>query len=90
MLWKPLVDDVVMLIDPWKDVNDIFMEPLLCWWNPLVDVHGHGSIHRDSPICTLGILSLREDQKEDENPLARWCIAKGTKTRIMYKSMGRH
>ena len=47
-------------------VDEILMEPLLCWWKPSVNMHGHGSIHRDHSTCTLGILSLNESPSQDD------------------------
>ena len=40
------VYDVVILIDSrsWIMSNDILMEPSLCWWKTLMNMHGHESI----------------------------------------------
>ena len=54
--------DWLMVMD---HVDDVLMEPLLCWWKPSVNMHGHGSIHRDSSTCTLGIFPLSKAPNQD-------------------------
>ena len=52
-------------------VDDVLMESLLCWWKPSVNMHGHGSIHKDFSTCTLGILSLKRSPMGSTSPKNR-------------------